>query len=151
MTGIAIRRAGLADLDGLAPLFDSYRQFYAQPSDEEGARNFLGERITCGESVIILALLDEGPVAFCQLYPSFTSVGLARTFILNDLFVAEEARKRGIARALLDHAAAWARKEGAVRLTLSTAHDNQPAQALYRDRGWARDEAFQVYHLPLQG
>lgn len=149
MSACAVRQAGIADLDVLAGLFDLYRQFYAQPSDPEGARAFLGDRITRAESVIFLAEDGGEASGFCQLYPSFTSAGMARTYILNDLFVMPAARGAGVGRALLGHAASWAREEGAARLTLSTAHDNLTAQALYEACGWKQDEVFRTYHLPL--
>ena len=43
--GITVRRATIADLDRLVQLFDAYRQFYRRPSDPEGARRFLAERM----------------------------------------------------------------------------------------------------------
>lgn len=151
MSACAVRQAGIADLDALAGLFDLYRQFYAQASDVEGARAFLGDRITREQSAIFLAEDDGRAVGFCQLYPSFTSAGMALTYILNDLFVVPVARGAGVGRKLLDHAASWAREEGAARLTLSTAHDNLAARALYETCGWTQDVVFRTYHLPLRG
>ena len=72
-----------------------------------------------------------------------------RSLILNDLFVLPSARRQGIARALLLQAAELGRSMGAVRLSLATAHDNTPAQALYESLGWQRDERFQHYALTL--
>jgi len=146
---VDIRRAGSDDLDALAGLFDLYRQFYRQPSDLAGARAFLSERIARDESVIFLAEDSGQPFGFTQLYPSFTSSGMKRTFILNDLFVVSEARGRGVATALLRHAAKFAQGEGAARLGLSTAVDNSAAQALYEREGWKRDTDFFSYTLPL--
>ncbi len=54
-----IKRAGTIDLDGAAPLFDAYRQFYGQRSDITAARAFLDERLRRDESVIFLAVADE--------------------------------------------------------------------------------------------
>jgi ribosomal protein S18 acetylase RimI-like enzyme len=88
-------------------------------------------------------------VGFCQLYPSFSSVNLRRTLVLNDLFVDTEYRGRGVARTLLSAAESLGRRLGALRLTLSTAHSNAPAQALYTSAGWKRDEDFAVFHRPL--
>jgi GNAT superfamily N-acetyltransferase len=144
-----IRPATVADVDELAVLFDGYRQFYRQPSDLAGACAFLGERLARAESVVFLALDGEQAVGFTQLYPSFTSAGMARIFVLNDLFVAPGARGRGIGAALLRHAAEFARGEGAVRLALSTEKTNATAQALYEREGWRRDDAFLSYTLPL--
>ena len=93
-----VQRATIADLDALVPLFDGYRVFYAQPSDPALARRFLDERLRRDESVILIAR-DDGDesgaaLGFTQLYPMFSSVRAARTWILNDLFVAPAARPR---------------------------------------------------------
>jgi GNAT superfamily N-acetyltransferase len=145
----AIRRAAPGDADAAAALFDDYRQFYGREPDLAGARAFIGERLERCESVIFLAEDASGAIGFTQLYPSFTSAALARIFVLNDLFVAPQARGRGVATALLRGAAAFGLAEGAVRLTLSTATDNRAAQAVYERAGWKRDDAFFVYQLAL--
>lgn len=147
---IAIRQASLQDLEQVVPLFDAYRQFYGRPSDPALARAFLRERLQRAESVILLAGAEsDQALGFTQLFPSFTSLGAARTYILNDLFVSPDARGRGVATLLLEHAAHFARAMGAVRLTLATALDNRPAQKLYESLGWQRDEGFYHYDLPL--
>ncbi|HEU4991379.1 MAG TPA: GNAT family N-acetyltransferase [Luteimonas sp.] len=141
-----IRRASAADLDVLVPLFDAYRVFYAQPSDPVRARDFLAERLAHGESAVLVAERGPSAVGFTQLYPIFSSVRTARTWLLNDLFVVEGARRGGVARALLDAAAAFAREQGAAGLMLETTRDNAPARALYRAAGWHEDET-QWYSL----
>ena len=142
--------AGPDDLDALVPLFDGYRQFYGRTADRPGARAFLAERMARGDSAVLLAR-DAGWTAagFAQLYPSFSSTRMARIYILNDLYVAPPARRRGVGSSLLQAATDWARAAGAIRLTLATALDNRAAQALYESRGWARDTAFHVYNRPL--
>ena len=145
-TDTLLRRATLDDLDAVAPLFDAYRQFYSQPSDVQRARDYLQARMTLGESVVLLAQRDGEVVGFTQLYPIFSSVRTARTWLLNDLFVAEGARRYGVARALLDAAAAFAREQGAAGLMLETMADNAPARALYRAAGWHEDDT-QWYSL----
>ena len=145
---LSIRRATLADLDAVAPLFDAYRRFYDQPGDLARARDFLRERLERDESVVLLAQVDGRPAGFTQLYRMFSSVRTTRTYILNDLFVAEDARRRGVARALLDAAARFAREDGAAGISLETMQDNAPARALYRAAGWGED-ATQWYSLAL--
>jgi ribosomal protein S18 acetylase RimI-like enzyme len=150
MAFLTVRQAVLADLDTLAPLFDAYRRFYGCSSDVPAARAFLLERLGLGESVAFIAEDSElGAVGFTQLYPGFSSVSMGRIFVLNDLFVASEARRRGVARALLKAATQYADEVGALRLSLSTAHNNERAQALYQSLGWRRDEHFWTYNLPL--
>lgn len=143
---VSVRAAGPGDLPALAALFDAYRVFYGQASDPARAAAFLGERLERGDSHLLLAVDGQGTaLGFTQLYPSFTSVGTAPIEVLNDLFVAPAARGRGVGRALLSRAAGDARARGAVRLVLSTAVDNLPAQSLYAAEGWQRDEGFVEY------
>lgn len=145
-----VHEATVEDVEVIAPLFDGYRQFYGKNSDLNAARIFLLERFKHYQSVIFLAKTTSGDaIGFTQLFPSFSSVSMARTFILNDLFVAPEARRSGAAAALLKAAAQYARSVGAIRLTLSTAVDNNTAKALYLSQGWKQDEAFHVFHLRL--
>ena|SRR5579872_4578212 len=147
---IFVRRATLADLELIVPLFDAYRQFYEQAPDLALAREFLRERLERDQSVIFLALRPDGSAAgFTQLYPSFASARARRIFILNDLFVDPGARRSGVGQLLLEAAAEFGRSEGAIRLTLSTAHTNTTAQSLYEAQGWQRDEVFRSYYLLL--
>src|SRR3546814_19704402 len=125
-----IRRASTADLDALVPLFDAYRMFYAQPSDPVRARDFLAERFANAESVVLLAERGASAVGFTQLYPIFSSVRTARTWLLNDLFVIDGARRHGVARALLEAASGSARAHGAAGLMLETTRDNPPPRPL---------------------
>ena len=146
----SIRRAGIADLDPVARLFDAYRQFYGQPSDLSTARAFMGDRLAAGDSVVFIAESADGlPLGFTQLYPSFSSVSARPIWVLNDLFVALPARRQGVARILMEAARAHAVKTGAKRLALSTAHTNKEAQALYESLGYRRDEQFVHYELDL--
>jgi len=145
-----IRQATIADLDMLVLLFDGYRQFYKQPSDTEAARRFLADRFNHQQSIIFLALKDGKALGFTQLYPSFSSVSMARTFILNDLFVVPQARGMGVGKSLLKTARDYAARIGAVRLSLSTSIDNSAAQTLYEQQGWARDRQFLVYNAPRE-
>ena len=146
MTDTVISRAGPADLDALAVLFDAYRQFYGQPSDVPRARDWLRSRLRVGESVVLLAKRDGAIAGFVQLYPMFSSVRTAKTWILNDLYVDAGARRGGVARSLLDAAAKFARDDGAAGISLETTQDNAAARALYRAAGWNED-ATQWYSL----
>lgn len=148
--GTVIERATLADLDVLAALFDAYRVFYTQAPDPARARDFIGERLRHGQSVVLLARdHDQRGAGFTQLYPLYSSVRTAKLWILNDLYVAPHARRSGVASALLAAAADFAREDGAARLELETAHDNHAAQALYRARGWLPSDDSLRFQLPL--
>ena len=145
---VTVSQATIFDLDLLVPLFDAYRQFYRKPSDLDLARRFLLERFQHNQSIIFVAIRsDSSAVGFTQLFPSFSSASAARIFILNDLFVQPEFRRKGVGALLLRMAAGFGLAAGAVRLTLSTEIANQSAQALYESCGWARQTDFHVYNL----
>ncbi|HYC43524.1 MAG TPA: GNAT family N-acetyltransferase [Noviherbaspirillum sp.] len=146
---IAVRQAALSDADIIAPLFDQYRQFYRQESHLALARAFIVERLARHESVIFLAEnTSHEAVGFTQLFPSFTSVGVGRIWVLNDLYVVPAARRHGVGSILLETARAHAAATGCKRIELSTAHDN-PARKLYESHGYTTDDGFIHYSLPL--
>lgn len=146
MNQVLVRQAGLADLEPLATLFDQYRQFQGQGSSVDEGRSFLRDRLKHGQSVLFIATDGIAAVGFAQLYPSFSSVALARVLILNDLFVSEAGRRKGIASSLLAAVEAYSWSVGASRVTLNVAKDNLTAQQLYAARGWAPDRQFNMYH-----
>ena len=141
----SIRRATSADLDTLTPLFEGYLRFHGREHASGAARAFIAERLERGESIVFLA--EAG--GFAQVYPSFSSTRLARTWVLNDLFVAPEARRNGIGRALLRAVVEAAGEAGAVAVSLATQHENEQAQALYESEGFVADNAFRHYARAL--
>lgn len=147
---LGIRMASPSDLGELAPLFDAYRRFYGQAADPERARDFIGERLNRHDSWILVAQRGDVLVGFTQLYPSFSSTRTSRIAVLNDLFVAESERGRGIGRALLSAAEDLGRKLGLDALELATATDNTTAQSLYEAQGWKRDTEFLTYGKSLR-
>ncbi|MEM1279134.1 MAG: GNAT family N-acetyltransferase [Cyanobacteria bacterium P01_D01_bin.6] len=146
---MAILRVTLDHLDEVAILFDEYRQFYQQPADLEGCRAFIQQRLQTGNSAIFGAQKGDQLVGFTQLYPSFSSVSMQPIWILNDLFVAIAHRRQGLAQALMETAANFARETGAIRLSLSTQIENTAAQSLYESLGYCKDEAFYHYDLAI--
>ncbi|MGG0824748.1 GNAT family N-acetyltransferase [Paenibacillus turicensis] len=144
-----VEQATIHDVPQLAILFDQYRVFYGQASDVEGAKQFLLDRFNHAESVILVAKDNANIVGFTQLYPTFSSISMQRSWILNDLYVAEEHRKQGIAEQLLEQAKRFAMITNAKGIALSTAPTNKQAQALYEKLGYVRDDEFYNYFLGL--
>lgn len=145
-----IVQADNTTLEQTAHLFDLYRQFYRQPSDLGAARAFISARIINKDSVIYLALTnkDEG-MGFTQLFPGFSSVAMKTVYTLNDLYVAKEHRKSGVAKALMATAKAFGEKNHAHAIKLATAKDNHQAKALYNKIGYKLIDSFDYYSLKL--
>ncbi|MBV8194786.1 MAG: GNAT family N-acetyltransferase [Candidatus Dormibacteraeota bacterium] len=145
-----IREARDEDLPALGELFDAYRQFYALPGDVKKATGYIGARLVARDSVVLIAVDERQQViGFTQLYPTWCSLLAGPVYVLYDLYVAPAARRGGVGRALLQAAAERGRRDGKLRMTLSTAKTNRVGQALYESTGWQRDDEFYVYNLAI--
>lgn len=81
--------------------------------------------------------------------PSYSSLSLKRVWILNDIFVAEDARRQLVADRLLQTARKMAEQTQAVRMRVATSRDNEVAQKVYESIGFVEDEQFKNYVLPI--
>jgi GNAT superfamily N-acetyltransferase len=133
-----IIQAGVEQLEALVPLLDGYRMFYKQPSNTGACREFLQQRFRMGDSVIFLAREGAEAMGFTQLYPSYSTVSLQPLLILNDLYVNQNHRNKGVGAALLTKAQGYCAAKGCKGLALETALDN-PAQELYERLGWEKE------------
>ena len=131
-----VHAASLADLADLVPLFSAYLDFYEVPAPEEQVRAFLAERLRQGDSTLFLARDAEArALGFVQLYPLFASLALRPSWLLSDLYVRPEARRRGVGEALMNQARGFAESMGACGLQLETAKTNHAGQSLYEGLG----------------
>lgn len=150
-----IIRATTRDVALLVPLFRGYLDFYHIASDAAAVRRYLTQRIARGEATVFLAVEGKGKdrrgLGFTLLYPTFSSLSMAKAWVLNDLFVEPTARRSGVARALIDRARELGVATKAVYLTLETGQSNRKAQALYESLGWERSVGFYHYSLQLRG
>lgn len=147
-----IIQATLEHLDLLTPLFVKYREFYGELSYPESSRAFLEKRLRRKESVVYLALPDDDDkklLGFCQLYPSYSSLSLKRVWILNDIYVAEDARRQLVADHLLKVAKKMAKETQAVRMRVLTSSNNEVARKTYESIGFKVDTQFINYVLPI--
>lgn len=78
-----------------------------------------------------IACLDGQPVGFAMNLHHPSSWVMGEDCYLEDLFVADTARGKGIGRALIDDLVALARAKGWHRLYWHTKQDNAQARALY--------------------
>lgn len=133
-------RATMAHIEDVTILFDKYRQFYGEKSDLKSAKAFLQLRLSLNESVLFLAVQDGNVIGFAQLYPTFSSIAMQRAFILNDLYVIEDARGTGAGNALIETVFQYCQEQHARYVTLQTAPDNVIARGLYERVGMEQDE-----------
>jgi ribosomal protein S18 acetylase RimI-like enzyme len=132
-----------ADLPDLLPLMRAYCDFYeVLPTDEDllaMSRALIADPQREGVQLIAR---DSGGAAigFATVFWSWSTLSATRIGVMNDLFVAPEARGSGIAPALIDACLERTREHGAGSLSWQTARDNARAQALYERVGAKREE-----------
>ena len=147
---MTIGRVTQADLGELLPLMRAYCDFYAvAPSDE--ALLGLSRALIADperEGVQLLAR-DGGSVGFATIFWSWATTSAERIGVMNDLFVAPEARGKGVAETLIEACRAECAAHGAGKLTWQTAPNNATAMKLYDHIGAVREQ-WVDYWLPVQ-
>ena len=135
-----------ADLDDLLPLMRAYCDFYeVTPSDEDLlalSRALLGDPERQGLQLIAR---DENGAAggFATIFWTWSTTRARRIGIMNDLFVAPEARGSGLADALIRACTERCREHGVRTLQWQTALDNHRAQTVYDRVGGRRSQWFE--------
>lgn len=145
---VSITRVGEDDLADLLPLMRGYSDFYrVDPSDD--ALLALSRALIADpehEGVQFIARDEDGvALGFATVYWSWSTNRAARIGVMNDLFTAEDARRRGVGEALIQACLDAARERGAAILQWQTARDNATAQALYERVGGIREQWYDYY------
>ncbi|HWC86242.1 MAG TPA: GNAT family N-acetyltransferase [Solirubrobacteraceae bacterium] len=89
------------------------------------------------EYLLAAAGEDAHAAGVCQLRFRHSVWTATEDCWLEDLFVAPEARRQGLARALVERSLARARERGCRRVELDTDEDNRAALALYESVGFS--------------
>lgn len=144
---VMIRRAGKPDIDTLIfflqELFSLETDFIV---DE--ARQRAGLALLLGDSdknIIFAAVCGQETAGMvtAQLVVSTAAGGYA--VLLEDLFVQEKFRRRGIGSALLAAVQVWASEKGAKRIQLLADQRNEPALVFYARSGFAESSMHGFY------
>lgn len=148
--GVTIRRATAADLPVLGQLgasllrshyaFDSLRFMAPQDDSEAGYAWFLGTQLK-EQDVAIFVAERSGAVAgyvYAGVEPQSWKELRDTAGFIHDVVVVPEARRHGVAGALIDAACEWFRSAGAPRVVLWTAEKNEGAQRLFARLGFRR-------------
>ena len=139
------------DLPELMPLIRAYLDFYEViPPDESMlalSRSLIADPELEGVQFIARDQ-EQRAVGFASLFWTWTTTRGGRLGVMNDLFVAPDARGSGAAEALVEACRARCAERGAVALEWQTAVDNHRAQALYDRVGAHRSDRWLDYTLP---
>ena len=146
---IEIKTATTIHLDALNSLFEQYRLFCGADKNTRASSRFLKQRIKHKDSIILLAFMNQEPAGFVQVFPSFSSIALQTVWVLNDLFVTDSFRRKGIAKKLVAAVEKKANSENIFSVRLSTRNNNREAQSLYSVLGYTLVDDFCHYSKRL--
>jgi len=138
-----------AEYEELLPMIAAYQGFY-EVEDVQTERNheFFRRFLAPSDDGLLLRARSDGRlVGYACLYWHFSSTRACETVLMNDLFVAPEARGEGVGRALIEASLEVARQRGGALLEWQTAPDNHTAQRLYDSTGAGRS-TWISYELP---
>jgi ribosomal protein S18 acetylase RimI-like enzyme len=148
-TELLIRQATIEDLPKIVPIFDSYREFFKHPKDPSKVESFLYEKFEHLESVIFIAAQENEVIGFAQLYPIFSSLSLQRVWLLNDFYIAEASRNRGIGKMLFAKVKEFTLLTKSKGIELSVEHANKKAWNFWEKQGFKIDDEFRYYFYKL--
>lgn len=132
--------AGAGDVADIARLLAAFRDWMVehQPTDaaiEASVARLIGDGDT--EYLLARAADAEPPCGVCQLRYRHSVWTSTPDCWLEDLFVAEHGRGRGVGHALVTLAFERARARGAARIELDTNERNTAAISLYESLGFS--------------
>lgn len=148
MTSLRVRLAEHRDAEALVGLVSELNAHEGDPTDrftlEVCRRDWFGR--ASSPFVVLLAELDGAAVGYAVLSPDYESGWAMPGWSINDLYVREAARRRGVGRALMAAAAAEGRARGGGYLLWTAQTRNRRARAFYRRLG-AAEEQIVAYSL----
>ena len=151
MADVDVRPVGAKELEEVLPLIAGYQKFYGAEPDVERNRRFFSRFLDPSEDGLLLgAWVDGSLVGFATLYWFFSSTKAAESVLMNDLFVRDDIRGKGIGRALIQRALDQARKREAAHLEWFTAPDNATAQRLYDSVPGAGRSIWYAYEIEAE-
>ena len=136
-----VRPLGEKDFFAWLGLFEGYSAFYESELTDQKALQVWSWIIDAHNDLAgAVAVNDAGDfVGFAHYRIVPRTLRGERALFLDDLFVAEEARRQGVGSLLMDFAKVYARQHQLGQIQLVTAADNNTAQALYDQVGTRTD------------
>jgi GNAT superfamily N-acetyltransferase len=144
--------AGVDQLEPLSQLLNAHRVAMGLPDNQPAVAHFLFERLINHESVIFMALNEQNDAisaslgqGFVQIYPTFSAHSLMPLWILGEVYVAPNARRQGLATALITQALDLVRQRGDEGLSLDIPLENRAGRQLLEGMGFVINPAITHY------
>ncbi len=113
-------------------------------TEEDLRKTLFGER---RYAEVVFACVDGNPVGFALFFHNYSTFLGKPGIYLEDLFVRQEARGRGIGKRLLAWLAQTTRERDCGRLEWSVLDWNEPSISFYRNLGAVLKDEWQIFRL----
>jgi ribosomal protein S18 acetylase RimI-like enzyme len=139
---LTIRPADLSDArdaDSIAMLLNAYAiepVGGGQPLPRDVRERLVPALKDIPHALVLLALAGDEAIGIAVCFVGFSTFRARPLLNIHDLAVLPQHRRKGVARALLQAAEDYARRQGCCRVTLEVLESNLQARALYRRFGF---------------
>lgn len=139
----SFRAAGTSDADTLVAMMRDFNAHERIAFDEPEVRAALAQLLSNDSyGLACLVLLDGEAAGYFVLAFGFSIEFRGRDAFIDELFVKEEFRGRGLGGAALRHAEGLCRERGIRALHLEVERENTAAQSVYRRAGFADHDRY---------
>jgi ribosomal protein S18 acetylase RimI-like enzyme len=156
---IVVRNMTVEDLDDVGRMAGALvrfhhdldaKRFLVVDGVERGYKRYFESQLTDAETVLLVAIRGDMRLgyAYARLESRDWNALLDAHGALHDIFVEPQARRTGVASALLDEVRARLTVAGAPRIVLATAVQNEAAQRLFARHGFRRTMLEMTAELP---
>jgi GNAT superfamily N-acetyltransferase len=152
MTKVVIRRARRSDADQFIGLVLALAKFEKlDPPTKEGRRRLVSDVFTKKRIRLLVAAEGERLVGYALYFYSYSSFVAKPTLYLEDLYVLEDYRRRGVGFALLRRCVETAISDGCGRMEWTVLTWNEKAIRFYEKLGAKRMTEWYTYRLDETG
>lgn len=134
---VTVRRATVSDAADISVLYLNFLRSYGHDSEHEAILRFLEYLLT--ESWVLFFVAADASnkiIGFAGCTMSYSAVSQSGAITINDMFVAADARRRGVATALCEAIEDHARRNAFVKIFVETAPDDEVVIAMYKKVGF---------------
>lgn len=145
---LVIRKGVRSDSDGFLGLIDSFAAYESlKPPDREARRRIVRDVFSKKLASLFVAVYEGKRVGYAVYFYTYSTFLAQPTLYLEDIFVLEAYRRRGIGRALFMRCLREAVKHDCGRMEWAVLTWNRSAMDFYESLGGARLEDWCIYRL----
>jgi GNAT superfamily N-acetyltransferase len=146
---IQIKKATTEDIPQIIAFIREFAEFEKLSEYFEATQENLREALFSEHPHLeaLIAFCDNAPVGYAFFFPNFASFRGQRGIYLEDLYVAPEARGKGVGLALIKRVAQIAKERGCVRMDFLVLDWNENAIRFYKNLGARVDDTCRPFRI----